>query len=42
MVHIPENAQPMTREQFDAWWESLTPEKRVEWLEYSQKHLVKK
>lgn len=42
MVHIPENAQPMTDEQFEKWWAKLTPEKQQEWLEYSKKHLVKR
>lgn len=42
MVHIPDNAKLMTDEQFDAWWAKLTPEKQAEWLEYSEKNLVKK
>lgn len=42
MVHIPENAVRMTPEQFEKWWAGLTPEKQREWLEYSQKNLVKK
>lgn len=41
MVKIPENAKPMTDEEFDAWWAKLTPEKQQEWLEYSAKNLVK-
>lgn len=42
MVHIPDNAKPMTPEQFEKWWANLTPEKQQEWLEYSKQNLVKK
>lgn len=42
MVHIPDNAKPMTDKQFEDWWAKLTPEKKQEWLEYSKTHLVKK
>lgn len=41
MVKIPDNAQPMTDEEFDEWWENLILEKQQEWLAYSREHLVK-
>lgn len=42
MVRIPENAVKMTDEQFEKWWNNLTPEKQQEWFEYSKEHLVKR
>lgn len=41
MVHIPDNAKAMTLEQFEKWWNDMSPEKQAEWLAYSQEHLVK-
>ena len=41
MVKIPDNAKPMTDEEFDKWWAKLSPEKQQEWLAYSKKYLVK-
>lgn len=41
MVSIPDNAKPMTDEEFDAWWAAQSEEKKKQWLEYSAKHLVK-
>lgn len=42
MVRIPDNAKPMTDEEFDIWWSKLSDEKKQEWIEYSHKNLLKR